>query len=157
MKPIFPDLYWRLPSSPMSFSEAFPELTHQRGWRGRLILMRQRWIGDGHCCRRRMRSSNTRDRRLAWGTTVKCGAVCCYCPSTMMNRLILTVYKVAKGFCKKLIRKKKWKELIMHRKALLVEQQERRRTGMRVNRTLRIGCRKMTVVGFEILVCVRIF
>ncbi|KAM7528491.1 hypothetical protein LguiB_031901 [Lonicera macranthoides] len=64
---------------------------------------------------------------VAGGTTAECAAVCCCCPWTLVNLLILTVYKVPKGLCKKVIRKKKKKKLLKHRNALLMEQQEEKK------------------------------
>ncbi|TXG73499.1 hypothetical protein EZV62_002078 [Acer yangbiense] len=41
------------------------------------------------------------------GTAAECAAVCCCCPFTVMNLLILAVYKVPAGLCKKAWRKQR--------------------------------------------------
>ncbi|KAG6570325.1 hypothetical protein SDJN02_27011, partial [Cucurbita argyrosperma subsp. argyrosperma] len=38
---------------------------------------------------------------VAGGTAAECAAICCCFPCSMMNLLILTVYKVPVGLCKK--------------------------------------------------------
>ncbi|CAK7329257.1 unnamed protein product [Dovyalis caffra] len=53
---------------------------------------------------------------MAGGTAAGCAAVCCCCPCTVINLLVLAVYKVPVCLCKKakirqrLMRKKKQKE-----------------------------------------------
>ncbi|KAK9280357.1 hypothetical protein L1049_014046 [Liquidambar formosana] len=41
------------------------------------------------------------------GTAADCAAVCCCCPCGLMNLLVLAVYKVPAGLCKKVWKKKK--------------------------------------------------
>ncbi|XP_050127481.1 uncharacterized protein LOC126604319 [Malus sylvestris] len=66
-----------------------------------------------------------RERRrvgeVAGGAAAECAAVCCCCPCSVMNLLILTVYKVPKGICRKALahRKNKRQCLAAQRKALL--------------------------------------
>lgn len=43
---------------------------------------------------------------VAGGTAAECAAICCCFPCSMMNLLILTVYKVPVGLCKKVWRKR---------------------------------------------------
>ncbi|KAK2640880.1 hypothetical protein Ddye_022643 [Dipteronia dyeriana] len=43
---------------------------------------------------------------VAGGTAAECAAVCCCCPFTVMNLLVLAVYKVPAGLCKKVWRKR---------------------------------------------------
>ncbi|KAK6926485.1 hypothetical protein RJ641_008204 [Dillenia turbinata] len=38
---------------------------------------------------------------VAGGATAECAAICCCCPFTVMNLLVLAMYKVPKGLCKK--------------------------------------------------------
>nr|XP_011461807.1 PREDICTED: uncharacterized protein LOC105350703 [Fragaria vesca subsp. vesca] len=49
--------------------------------------------------------STTRSKRrvgeVAGGAAAECAAVCCCCPCSMMNLLILAVYKVPRGLCRK--------------------------------------------------------
>ncbi|XP_068327723.1 uncharacterized protein [Pyrus communis] len=66
-----------------------------------------------------------RERRrvgeVAGGAAAECAAVCCCCPCSVMNLLILTVYKVPKGICRKALahRKNKRRCLVAQKKALL--------------------------------------
>ncbi|KAF5447358.1 hypothetical protein F2P56_032915 [Juglans regia] len=48
---------------------------------------------------------------VAGGTTAECAAICCCFPCTVMNLLILAVYKVPAGLCRKAWRKKKLQRL----------------------------------------------
>ncbi|KAH9699347.1 hypothetical protein WN944_027394 [Citrus x changshan-huyou] len=50
------------------------------------------------------------------GTTAECAAVCCCCPCTVMNLLVLAVYKVPAGLCKKAWRKQRKRHRIARRK-----------------------------------------
>lgn len=43
---------------------------------------------------------------VAGGTAAECAAICCCFPCSIMNFLILTVYKVPVGLCKKMWRKR---------------------------------------------------
>ncbi|XP_008449841.1 uncharacterized protein LOC103491601 [Cucumis melo] len=43
---------------------------------------------------------------VAGGTAAECAAICCCFPCSMMNLLILTVYKVPVGLCKKVWNKR---------------------------------------------------
>ncbi|KAK3204166.1 hypothetical protein Dsin_018212 [Dipteronia sinensis] len=45
--------------------------------------------------------------KVACGTAMKCSAVCCCCLFTMMNLLVLAVYKVHAGLCKKAWRRQR--------------------------------------------------
>lgn len=44
---------------------------------------------------------------VAGGTTAECAAICCCCPCGLLNLLILAVYKLPAGLCKKALKKKK--------------------------------------------------
>ncbi|KAG6631975.1 uncharacterized protein LOC122292917 [Carya illinoinensis] len=48
---------------------------------------------------------------VAGGTAAECAAICCCFPCTVMNLLILAVYKVPTGLCRKAWRKKKLQHL----------------------------------------------
>lgn len=65
-----------------------------------------------------------RDKRrvgeVAGGTAAECAAVCCCCPCSVMNLLILTVYKVPKGLCRKAwANTKKKRRCVAQKKGLL--------------------------------------
>ncbi|KAF5751674.1 hypothetical protein HS088_TW02G00690 [Tripterygium wilfordii] len=47
------------------------------------------------------KNKNLRLGEVAGGTAAECAAVCCCCPCTVMNLLILAVYKLPAGLCKK--------------------------------------------------------
>ncbi|KAL7174534.1 hypothetical protein ACSBR2_033722 [Camellia fascicularis] len=47
---------------------------------------------------------------VAGRTTADLAAVCCCCPCTVMNLVVLAVYKVPIGLCRKALKKKKKKE-----------------------------------------------
>ncbi|XP_022153857.1 uncharacterized protein LOC111021273 [Momordica charantia] len=58
---------------------------------------------------------------VAGGTAAECAAICCCFPCTLMNLLILTVYKLPVGLCKKVWNKKlaKRRRIAKKNKALL--------------------------------------
>ncbi|EXC26395.1 hypothetical protein L484_006446 [Morus notabilis] len=55
-------------------------------------------------------SSGGSSRRLAevaGGTAAECAAVCCCCPCGLLNLLVLAVYKIPAGLCRRAMRKKR--------------------------------------------------
>lgn len=54
---------------------------------------------------------NRRLGEVAGGTAAECAAVCCCCPCTVMNLVILAVYKVPAGLCRKAWNKNKRQRL----------------------------------------------
>ncbi|KAF9620469.1 hypothetical protein IFM89_013086 [Coptis chinensis] len=57
-------------------------------------------------------NGNTRFAEVAGGTTAECAAVCCCCPCGLMNLLVLAVYKLPAGLCRKALKKKRRKRLM---------------------------------------------
>ncbi|KAL8517611.1 hypothetical protein ACS0TY_015747 [Phlomoides rotata] len=49
---------------------------------------------------------------LAGGTTADCAAVCCCCPCGLVNLVVLAVYKVPAGLCRKALRRKRHRRLM---------------------------------------------
>ncbi|KAG8376837.1 hypothetical protein BUALT_Bualt09G0105400 [Buddleja alternifolia] len=49
---------------------------------------------------------------VAGGTTAECAAVCCCCPCGLVNLLVLAVYKLPAGLCRKALRKKRRRRMI---------------------------------------------
>lgn len=49
---------------------------------------------------------------VAGGTTAECAAVCCCCPCGLVNLLVLAVYKVPAGLCRKALRRKRRRRLM---------------------------------------------
>lgn len=56
------------------------------------------------------RMKSNRIGEVAGGTAGKCAAVCCCCPFALMNMLVLVVYKVPAGVCRKMWRKRKLRQ-----------------------------------------------
>ncbi|KAJ4724695.1 Pollen preferential protein [Melia azedarach] len=76
-----------------------------------LTLRRQPLLPkDGH------KKGGKKFGELAGGTTAECAAVCCCCPCTVMNLLVLAVYRVPAGLCKKAWRKQRKRHRILKRK-----------------------------------------
>lgn len=57
-------------------------------------------------------SGGTRFAEVAGGTTAECAAICCCCPCGLVNLLVLAVYKLPAGLCRRALRKKKRQRLI---------------------------------------------
>ncbi|KAI3447378.1 hypothetical protein Pfo_004043 [Paulownia fortunei] len=55
---------------------------------------------------------NVRLAEVAGGTTAECAAVCCCCPCGLVNLLVLAVYKLPAGLCRKALRKKRRRRLM---------------------------------------------
>ncbi|KAL6575123.1 hypothetical protein OROMI_012408 [Orobanche minor] len=49
---------------------------------------------------------------VAGGTVAECAAVCCCCPCGLVNLLVLVVYKVPAGLCRKALRRKRHRKLM---------------------------------------------
>ncbi|XP_020549664.1 uncharacterized protein LOC105161694 [Sesamum indicum] len=56
--------------------------------------------------------SNARLAEVAGGTAAECAAVCCCCPCGLVDLLVLAVYKVPAGLCRKALRKKRRRKLM---------------------------------------------
>ncbi|KAK9289730.1 hypothetical protein L1049_007889 [Liquidambar formosana] len=67
-------------------------------------------------------TGSVRFAEVAGGTTAECAAVCCCCPCGLVNLLVLAVYKLPAGLCRRALRKKRRQRLM--KKGLL---QQRRR------------------------------
>ena len=63
---------------------------------------------------------------LAGGTAAECAAVCCCFPCALMNFLVLAVYKVPTGLCRKAWAKRKKRQRLAKMKGLL---QQKRSSG----------------------------
>ncbi|CAA3022189.1 uncharacterized protein LOC111378812 [Olea europaea var. sylvestris] len=49
---------------------------------------------------------------LAGATAAECAAVCCCCPCGVVNLLVLAMYKLPAGLCRKALRRKRHRRLI---------------------------------------------
>lgn len=57
-------------------------------------------------------NKGSRLAEVAGGTTAECAAVCCCCPCGLVNLLVLALYKVPAGLCRRAMRKKRRKKMI---------------------------------------------
>lgn len=75
-----------------------------------------------------MATAGKEDRRgvgeVAGGTAAECAAICCCCPCAVMDLLLLAVYKVPTGLCKKAWRKQQ-RQRMKKKKAAPPQQQGR--------------------------------
>nr|XP_043611920.1 uncharacterized protein LOC122583599 [Erigeron canadensis] len=60
-------------------------------------------------------NSSNRLAEFAGGTTAECAAVCCCFPLSLVNLLVLAVYGIPAGLCRKLLRKKRRRKLLKKR------------------------------------------
>lgn len=49
---------------------------------------------------------------VAGGTTAECAAVCCCCPCGLVNLLVMAIYKLPAGLCRKAWKEKRKQQLI---------------------------------------------
>ncbi|KAE8037643.1 hypothetical protein FH972_010216 [Carpinus fangiana] len=65
-------------------------------------------------------AEKAKDRRrigeVAGGTAAECAAICCCCPCSVMNLLVLAVYKVPAGLCRKAWKQRKRQRMIIKKK-----------------------------------------
>ncbi|KAL3623462.1 hypothetical protein CASFOL_032278 [Castilleja foliolosa] len=54
---------------------------------------------------------NSRFAEVAGRTTAECAAVCCCCPCGLVDLLVMAVYKLPAGICRKALRKKRRQRL----------------------------------------------
>ncbi|XP_054813194.1 uncharacterized protein LOC129313812 [Prosopis cineraria] len=60
---------------------------------------------------------------IAGGTAAECAAVCCCCPCAVVNILVLAVYRVPAGLCKKAIRRRRRLRLQKMKNKMYLQQQ----------------------------------
>ncbi|XP_038721445.1 uncharacterized protein LOC120013636 [Tripterygium wilfordii] len=63
-------------------------------------------------------SSSARIAEVAGGTTAECAAICCCCTCGLVNLLLLPIYKVPAGLCRRAFRRKRLQRM-MKKKDLL--------------------------------------
>nr|XP_043634914.1 uncharacterized protein LOC122606010 [Erigeron canadensis] len=78
-------------------------------------MERRRFLLDPDECSSR---NSHRLAEVAGGTTAECAAVVCCFPCTVVNFIVLAVYKVPAGLCRKALRKNKRRMLM--KKGLLI-------------------------------------
>lgn len=66
----------------------------------------------GHANSSSSSSCSGRLGELAGGTTAECAAICCCCPCGLVNLLVLTIYKIPAGICRRALKRKQRKKLI---------------------------------------------
>ncbi|KAH7512280.1 hypothetical protein FEM48_Zijuj12G0073900 [Ziziphus jujuba var. spinosa] len=57
-------------------------------------------------------SRNSRFAEVAGGTTASCAALCCCCPCGLVNLLVLAIYKLPAGLCRRALKKKRHDSMI---------------------------------------------
>ncbi|KAM0978037.1 hypothetical protein ACFX2I_013973 [Malus domestica] len=62
--------------------------------------------------RTQVSTSTARFAEVVGGTTADCAAVCCCCPWGLVNLLVLAIYKVPAGLCRRVLKKKRRQRLI---------------------------------------------
>lgn len=70
------------------------------------VNRRQPLLKDKPC-----QEEKTRFSEVAGGTAAGCAAICCCCPCALMNLLVLAVYRVPAGLCRKAWKKNKRRRL----------------------------------------------
>ncbi|KAI3895333.1 hypothetical protein MKX03_035834 [Papaver bracteatum] len=85
----------------------------------------------GVSSRRNLQSSSSppggskRFAEVAGGTAAECAAICCCCPCGIMNLLVLAVYKLPAGLCRKALKNKRIKRL--KKNGIFQQQQQKKR------------------------------
>ncbi|MCL7023641.1 hypothetical protein MKW94_025989 [Papaver nudicaule] len=85
----------------------------------------------GGSLRRNLQTSSSstggsnRFAEVAGGTAAECAAICCCCPCGIMNLLVLAVYKLPAGLCRKALKNQRIKRL--KKNGVFQQQQQKRR------------------------------
>ncbi|OMO69175.1 hypothetical protein CCACVL1_19633 [Corchorus capsularis] len=58
------------------------------------------------------RKSNVKFGEVCGETTAECAAICCCCPCGLANLLVLAIYKVPAGLCRRALRQKRRRKLL---------------------------------------------
>lgn len=69
------------------------------------------------------------------GTTAECAAICCCCPCGIANLLVLAIYKVPAGLCRRALRQKRLRKL---QKKGLLQQNHRGHCGCDIDSDFQI-------------------
>ncbi|KAJ4705438.1 Pollen preferential protein [Melia azedarach] len=72
-------------------------------------------------------SNSSRFAEVAGGTTAECAAVCCCCPCGLVNLLVLAIYKLPAGLCRRAMKEKRRQQLI--KKGLLPRRRSKCKCG----------------------------
>lgn len=90
----------------------------------RLVLVRSPPVTRKQSCPlpddQKMTRNGKKFGEVAGGTAAECTAVCCCCPCSVMELLVLALYKVPTGLCKKAWRRRKRQRLMKKNPRLLL-------------------------------------
>ncbi|XP_073277938.1 uncharacterized protein [Primulina huaijiensis] len=76
------------------------------------MVDRRKPLLENSDCRSRGGVRKVRLAEVAGGTAAECVAVCCCCPCGIVNLLLLAVYKLPAGLCRKALRRKRRMKLM---------------------------------------------
>lgn len=88
----------------------FPLMTKQVVFRAPPTLAKRReplLMTRQECSTSREGSRKRVVGEVVGGTAAECAAICCCCPCGLVNLLVLAVYKVPAGLCRKVLRRKR--------------------------------------------------
>lgn len=85
-------------------------------------------------------SHNSSFAEVAGGTTAECAAIACCCPCVVANMLVLMIYKLPKGLCRKALRMKQRRQKLLKEEGLLLPAKKRSNS---TASGCRCGCDKM--------------
>ncbi|XP_043700117.1 uncharacterized protein LOC122650804 [Telopea speciosissima] len=86
-----------------------------------IVLPRQPLLADNNSTT----NQKTRFAEVAGETTAECAAVCCCFPFGILNLLVLAMYKLPAGLCRKALKKMKKKEKQKLKNGLLMQRPNR--------------------------------
>ncbi|XVF76043.1 hypothetical protein PTKIN_Ptkin13bG0235200 [Pterospermum kingtungense] len=84
-------------------------------------------VDDGGSISRSTSCNSARIGECCGGTTAACAAICCCCPCGIANLLVLAIYKVPAGLCRRALRQKRLRRL--QKKGLLQPRDRRGHCG----------------------------
>ncbi|WRX25316.1 hypothetical protein QQP08_017803 [Theobroma cacao] len=69
-------------------------------------------VDDGGSSTRRTSQKSAKFGEFCGETTAECAAICCCCPCGIANLLVLAIYKVPAGLCRRALRQKRRRKLL---------------------------------------------
>ncbi|XVE75833.1 hypothetical protein DITRI_Ditri12bG0123200 [Diplodiscus trichospermus] len=68
-------------------------------------------VDDGGSSTRSSSRNSAKFGEFCGGATAECAAICCCCPCGLANLLVLAIYKVPAGLCRRALRQKRLRKL----------------------------------------------
>ena len=117
--------------------------------RGHVILISEERNSPSMTTKMSKHAERRKVGEVAGGAAAECAAVCCCCPLTVVNLVVLAVYKVPAAVCKKAWKRSKRRRIMMKRHGLLASAAARGSESSTVHARLKEEDLTAEIVVFE--------